>query len=283
MALGGKRRARSSSRKRRAPRKRVTAVLTQVKSAKRKRNPAWRRRAINGMSLTPKLASLCKTDRQTDPTTGSLSTRIIYAKCINRIAPAKEFGTTGIAQNRRLRAVINLRGWHVNLNMINLTTTNPLFFHFAIVCPKNEANADGFDTNEFFRGYEVSRDFPMSSAAHGSVLNLAPINADRFHVLMHKRWFIPKKDPAETTTIWNSGDYRSLNYRIKTMYVPFKKPIAYDDDAMYPAGSIFTKPEQPIWAVYWVTVPIEDPPIEPIANSLGLSIDIVAFFKEPKS
>lgn len=284
MALGTRRRARSSSRKRRAPRKRVTAVLTQVKSAKRKRNPAWRRRAINAMALTPTMRAACKTDRQTALETGSLSTRTLYAKLINRISVATSFGTTGIAPNMRLRPIVNLRGWKINLGIINITPTCPLWFHYAIVTPKTEANADGFDTGNFFRGYEVSRDFGMGSGAYGSVINTAPINADRFHILFHKRWYIPKQESGLPDGIWNGGDYRSANYRIKEFYVPFKKPIAFDDDALYPSGATHhTKPETPIWAVYWVGVPMETAPAEPITNVIGFDHDVVAFFKEPKS
>nr|QKN88877.1 MAG: capsid protein [Cressdnaviricota sp.] len=276
MGFGGRSRRRGSVRRKRkfntrGPKRYVgTAVLLK----KRKKPTAWRRKVTFAMSADPSLMDACKTDRASGVTVQNLTTTTLYSQIINKVAvlDPSNFGPDGgPKQNMRLRGLINVRGWKFRLSMLNQTNVGPLWFNYAIVSPKAGYNVTDLG---FFREYESSRDVNFTTGLSLSACSLYDLCSDKFSILLHKKWFLPT---CPTDRIWAEGDYRSQNYRVWEKYIPFKRPVSFDDDG---PGNI---PDKPIYVVYWCSFPIGDPNSTQINNACVLVNDVVTYYREPKS
>jgi len=272
MALGGRSGRGSLRRRKRVSFKKKRTMCCTTKRIKR-RKPAWKKRAIAGMSTTPSANNVCKVFRAggVDPTV--LATRALYFTTINQVPNFDVLNSTyGIGANMRLRNIVNLRGWRLRLSMLNLYNI-PLWFNFAIIGPKG-SNPDEPAVADFFRDYGTSRDIGFGTGLSGVTMNFNPINPDKFHILMHKRFFLPVNTDA--TSDYSEGAYANTNYRYKKFWVPFKKPIAFDDD------TATNTPETEIWMAYWCDQPMTPAGASSSASAAIVTMQAFGYFKEPK-
>lgn len=265
------RKRKRSTRKRRYGKRKCCCTPT-----RRRRRVAWKEQVRTEMGGTIKQMQVCKTHRVTSTNTLSLATRTLYWARINDIYKATSISTLyGFAANNRLSNVIDLRGWKVRMDMLNLNS-GALWFNWAIVMPvdgQNPAPNYGPPTQDFFRDYTASRDVSFSTALTGSVFSSYDINTDKYKVLTRKRFFIPRNDNLDDG-LYNIGARKETNYVHKEFYVPFKRPILFDDDE----GDLW--PTKHIFAVYWTDFPIATAGTASAPNVQYLVHDIVAYFRD---
>jgi len=278
-ALGVRRRRRSNSKMARMSRAmykvgfKPNTMCCQVKKRGRKK-VTWKKKVKDAMSSGPLKTNICKQDRQTTVAVTTLDTRTCYTQRINRVIPFASTDTwaNGIPQNRRLRPNINIRGWRITLDMLNTNKENPLWFNYAIIQPiKGQQTLVSLDG--FFRESETSRDVNFSAGLTGQAFSTLPISPDSFNILMHKRFFIPA---SGVDAGYSPGLMANTNYRKKRFWVPFKRPVAFDDD------DANSNPEKGIFVAYWVCFPIQDATAAQSGVML-LNQEIICFYREQKT
>ena len=239
-----------------------------------RRSPTWRKKCIAAMSDSHlSKRSVVKTDRATDVTEINYATRTLYQSIINNIEVFNAISQVtigGLQPNKRISTVIDLKGWKIRLRVFN-RFAEPLIFHYAFVTPRVEFN---ITSDRFFRDYNDSRDVNFGIGLTGTAMRY-PLNPDKFHILFHKRMFIPRcNDPSGV--LWNQGDRAQTNQREMEWYEPFNRKITFEDDL---TGG-FIDPSTPIIAMWWVdapTAPANDPAV---ANAISFQQDVVINFSE---
>jgi len=156
----------------------------------------------------------------------------------------------GTAIHQRLRDSVDLRGFRVNIRVVNVSEERrPINFHWAIIAPKNGTsvpNSDFFRTANNTKGR--GQDFNTDLA--GVDFDTNPINTDKYTVVTHQkchlaaRYNIIDNSPAQLHNINGFKNYRKFD-----TYVPIKRTLVYDrtDDTTLNATFCTT----PIFIVYW--------------------------------
>jgi hypothetical protein len=247
--------------------KKPVPVKRPAKKATKKES--WRNKALTEMSSTKK-KNLCKTDRMTTTSTAMIHEKELNQVLINKIEPfnsATQLTPGGLKQNLRLRPMVNIRGWKINMMILNLNDW-PVYFHYAIISPK--AEADGSDLRiDFFRDFNASRDVSFMDGLTGSAFTRLPINTDKYAVLCHKKLFVPRALEGG----WAHGSYENSNFRHIEMYQPFNRTVAFHDDS--------EEPEVPIFAVYWCCDPSVDTGVNPVQDAkVKIQHDVIAYYNE---
>ncbi len=134
-------------------------------------------------------------------------------------------------ENHRL----NIIGWRITMCPVN-TGAVPIIYNVAIIIPKNAVN---FSRNDFLRGYGNQRGENFTAGNQSWVTgSMTPINTDKFHVLMHKKVFINRQEPAQN---WN---VERNNHKLINLWVPLRRQIFYDSNTEDGAT-------RPIWLIQW--------------------------------
>jgi len=168
--------------------------------------------------------------------------------------------------NNRLRDIVNIRGMKMCVEMENLTSRS-LWVHTALICGKNR-NAS-FSSGDFFRSEGLndrrSNDFDISLDSMQMRCN--PINTDEWHVISHKRQFLPGTSAND-----KSG---STNIAVDT-YHKIERQFRFEGIG---AGTCNT----PIWFVYWADGIGVVNGAGPSLNAYNLGFRNVTYFREPKT
>jgi len=237
----------------------------------------WKRDTLAGMSSSIKNLSVCKTFRGENVDPVAIPTRILYYAAINKPPMVTSISsTTGIAGNARLRNVINMRGWKFQLSMRN-ELREPLWMNWAIVSPRGRGLDEQTQSLDFFRDHTISRDVGFGPGLSSTTMNFAAINTDKYFVLRHKRWFLPSNANTDPETSYADGSYANTNYRYKEFYLPFKRPVAFDDD------NSTLDPETPVWMMYWFDELMKPSGTESVANAATVQLRCIGYYREPKA
>jgi len=235
----------------------------------------WRAKTVKRMADVDKTATLCKYDRLTATTiTNMPQGYMVYVDMtdVKGVLVTDGFTDSGIKPNRRLSNNIDMRGWKYQLHVQNKSKT-PQIFHYAMVRSRR-TDSQVFSFTDFFRDYNDSRDLDFNAGLFAQNYHNLPINPEAYDVLFHKRTNIP--GIALQSVDWLAGSAKDQNWRKLAGYVPYKKPVTYDDDNALPPNP------RPIFMVMWTAEPfsISGSPMDKVADVLRLHADCVAVFKD---
>jgi len=195
----------------------------------------------------------------------------VIINAVQTITSTAGITPAGFQNNARFTNVIDLRGWRIDMHLLNKAPW-PVWFHYAIVSEKVDNVAL---TRGFFRDNDTQRDLDFTTGLSGASMHNYPINPDRFAILCHKRIFIPRAtdDPSNLHT---QGSLANTNYRHLRWYEPFKRSIAFED-------SVHPGPLNNIYAVYWYTDPMVDPGSPVTTGTLQMHHEVIAFFNDAQN
>jgi len=132
--------------------------------------------------------------------------------------------------NKRNRDTINYKGTKICF-MLKSTLKVPIFLNWAIVTPKRLDNISPLD---FLRDGSTERDMAVNNQATFLDLRCAPINTDRYRVLMHERHTI-LPDSDKDAAVQSEG--RDL--KIIEKYIPLKRQVFFDGDTATPLTNAY--------------------------------------------
>lgn len=132
--------------------------------------------------------------------------------------------------NKRNRDTVNYKGTKICF-MFKSILKVPVFLNWAIVTPKR---LDAINSTDFLRDGSTERDMPVSNAATFLDLRCAPINTDRYRVLMHERHTI-LPDSDKNAAVQSEG--RDL--KIIEKYIPLKRQVFFDGDSATPLTNVY--------------------------------------------
>lgn len=222
----------------------------------------------------PSQSATCRTARVTNLSGAFTPTKTMIPFVINQIPVFDEITDLtvgGLKQNRRIAALVDMRGWRYDITVKNIGP-EPLYFNFAIVM--NKTNGDAFSVDGFFREYSDSRDVSFSAAVTAQGMNRLPISPDNNVVLLKRQVLVPRGPAADILDSYNYGAMSNeLNVRRIHGYVPFKKMISFNDD---------TTPtvDRKIWGIWWLAEPIEATTGDAVPNHAIVAADIIAFWND---
>lgn len=260
-----------------AGRRRLTAV--------KRSNPSseYERPAKKGRYTTDKSnkdlgeevgSSTCKTTTTIGDTVTAINSDQFY-QSDNILAISQ-----GTALNERSRRVVNLRGikimarvtsWSAQWSTDGLDLTTPIYFHMALVHPKNTPGSTVIGDTDIFRSYNSQRgqDFAtIGNVPPKNVVIFNPLNADKFDVYFHKKWKFGR----------SASDTDRRVERLFQKYVPIKRQIRY-------AGTNGTDAESALRVIYWWTHKdtTRDATTPLISDAMGMTLNCTCFFREPES
>lgn len=168
--------------------------------------------------------------------------------------------------NQRERDAVNLRGWKVNMEMINVGT-KPRYFNYAVVTPKDcGTTTTSTLVIDFFRAYQANRAQNFSISLTGLQLHTLPINTDKINVLKHGRFKLGTDDPQ-------AGFKDTRNYKTFSFFLPLGRQIRYDSSG---------NPTQKAWLVFWYDSVGAEANSAAEVEGLKLHYQIVTYFREPR-
>lgn len=126
--------------------------------------------------------------------------------------------------NLRNRDVINLRGFHICMEIKNNLET-PLYFNICLV---NLRKQEGAFQDDFFRSTSNERAVDFSNVNLNTLDRWCrPINVDKYNVLWRKRILLgPIRDTAA-----GYSDAKSKSWMTLRKYIKINRQIRYDDGA----------------------------------------------------
>jgi len=134
------------------------------------------------------------------------------------------------AINKRNRDTINYKGTKICF-MFKSVLKVPVFLNWAVVIPRR---LDAVTGTDFLRDGSTERDMPINNTASFLDLRCAPINTDRYNVIMHERHTIlPDSDKDVTFT----SEGRDL--KIIEKYIPLKRQVFFDGDTATPLTNAY--------------------------------------------
>lgn len=189
----------------------------------------------------------------------------------------------GTQIDQRLRQIVNMRGFKIELNMINVTQ-NLLICNWAVVHPKTtgikvDEAGQTFPTQELFRGYNQSRSQNPTTTLAGVQWCNAKINTDQFAVLKRGRFILnPGRDaPVDPGT----GEIiyfpeKGSNLRMKQLWVPLRRQCAWDTNISndYPVDQVFF--------VYWLDAPMSPTGKLPQPDAVAIETRVIQYFRETR-
>lgn len=203
---------------------------------------------------------MCRATTQIQESSAPKDTRTVYDLDITNISP-------GSAIDNRDRGLINLRGWKMRVNWVNISD-DELVLNYAIISPKT---ANAVSSAGFLRTYNQSRDADINTILPGIVMAYNPISTDKWNVILHRRhWLLPGASGGDVNS------QRGSNYFFLNKYISLKRQVRFNDDTTDNAesGRCF---------FIWWTTDVGAATLEaPKTNKVILSSDIVTFWKNPK-
>lgn len=201
---------------------------------------------------------------QQDSTSANIATRTLTVHDLSAI-PHSANNTI----NERQRNMINLRGTKICMELKN-NLTAPLYVNCAVIVPKL---ATAPVTTDFFRGSDSSRAQTFSTTTlTGLQFHCLPINADKYHILWHKRY---KLVPLDNTS--GAVALSGKNYMTISKYVKYKRQIRYST-----TGDVTAEGGAPHF-VFWSSTFDSNAGAGSQAAALTVQRRFVSYFKEPKS
>lgn len=145
--------------------------------------------------------------------------------------------TTDNSIDGRTRDTVYVGGWRVTMTISNEQTV-PLYFNYAVISPRTSNVVTNL---QFFRYYDDFRAADFSDALTALEFGSLPINADKYHIHMHRKCLLA---PASGST--NEVSNMSNSYKHMEFWVPFKRELRYS------GGKGDTGPESgATYLVYW--------------------------------
>lgn len=136
-----------------------------------------------------------------------------------------------------------------------------IFLNWAIVCPKA---VNQVTSTDLLRGDDVERYLPIGTSNTFMDLRCAPINTDRYNVIMHKRMTI-KPDSDKSATLTEGSDIVMIEKYIKT-----NRQLFFNGDTATPLTNLYM--------VYWVDYYAS--PTGAQAGTAETSFKFINYFKE---
>lgn len=194
-----------------------------------------------------------------DPT--QYATRVIQAVALTTIPK-----TTTNNIDERNRDLICVKGFSINQSIINETAV-PLWFHVALVIPR-QTNSAG--SNDFLRAFSGNqRAINATTSLDGMQWN-NPINTDLYIVLKHKRFLLGPNGTAQTTY----NDKKSSNQRNIKLYSKYNRQLRFNDGA---SGA----PEQgQVFLLWYADVWLAPTGTVSTANAYTVQTQHVTYFQE---
>ena len=228
-----------------------------------KGNPYKKRKALRQIANPIRKTGTSKRVVQRDTDLEQKETRTLYSSDITDITKASSLNEI----NKRQRDIANIAGVKYCVQLYN-GLQKPIFFNYAIISPKDKREWFNDKTVDFFRGYENSRGQNFNNALSSNDFRCRPINADRFHVLSHKRFVIGPRDGGVSYTASTRPNYYTFDG-----YLPIKRQFRYKDGTNSSIDSIFI--------VYWMDCWDGAKDSAPI-NGLHVQQRVITYFREPK-
>jgi len=132
--------------------------------------------------------------------------------------------------NKRNRDTINYKGTKICFMAKNILRL-PIFLNWAIVVPKTGT----VSSLDFLRDGSNERDMPVNNTATFMDLRCAPINSDRYRILMHKKHTIlPDSDK-----IVGNPQSEGRDLKVIEEYIPLKRQVFFDGDTAVPIENAY--------------------------------------------
>lgn len=167
-------------------------------------------------------------------------------------------------QDKRIKDVINIRGFKFCMTMASTIEGKPLQVNMALISPKKNGKLqDTLHTNQtshgsktniprFFRdpdGVSRAKDFDHSESS--LFLHCASLNTDEINVLFHRKFTLAPKVESTGDSAEGSKSYKQLSF-----YVPIRRQIRYDheeeDNGVLDVDWANTS-QSSVYLVYWFT------------------------------
>jgi len=149
-----------------------------------------------------------------------LNSRTLYTRDLVNIP----LGTDNEINNRQ-RAIVNVRGIKLFMNVLN-QTNDVVYCNVAVIVPRFNQTLAAADPVDFFRGNGPQRGIDFSPALTGLEFHKHPINADKYHVLMHRRFSLaPRGDLGPIVFSINNS---MSSYRTISQYIKINRQIRFE-------------------------------------------------------
>lgn len=238
---------------------------------------SWKRKVVNRMADQVSNKTPCKYDRQTSGLPFNITAGTLFFSDIsnvNGLLTASGFGTHGPLPNVRLQNIIDLRGWHYDVMFKNNSLTDPMIYHIALV-RSTRTDSQTMSLVDFFREHNTSRDLDFNAPLFGQQYNVLKLNPDVCDILMHRSAFVSRAASANIS----NGATSQINYKRMKGYIPFKKPMIFDDDGAGPQNP------RPVFFISWCAPPASwsSSPMDKVADIGTAFWNIVTVFREGQS
>lgn len=196
---------------------------------------------------------------------------LFATKVLKQLSLADIPHTTTNEINKRQRAIVNLRGIKICMEVANLDDTSDLYFNLAMVVPKDSASS--VSSTGFFRGMDDERDLDFGIARTALELHCSPINSDYHYVLMHKRYRLAPTEGGVSNT-----NNRQNSMMLIQRYVKFNRQIRY------PTTTNNVPCQGHPFLVYWCDLANDTSGSSSApANKCSVVKKIITYFREPKN
>lgn len=188
------------------------------------------------------------------------ATRTLYVNNISDIAQGADL-------NNRERATAFVSGFKICMEVRN-RTPSPLYFHYAVLSPKQGTTVDSTD---FFRkkeGSTRSRNFDNNCSS--IEFNCLPINTDKYNILCHKKKLLVAQASGGLTVSLTGKSYSMIDE-----WVGLKRQLRWND-------ATATDSYDRIFLVHWADEMFVDSAVTPFANAYDLSKKVVCYFRDPR-
>ena len=193
-----------------------------------------------------------------------ISTRTLYNEGLFDIGRGDE-------RYQRERDIINVRGVKICMEFSN-RSTNPMYFHWAIIHPKD--GKSGIGAPDFFRNQANGgqRGAAFANSLSAEQFHCLPINTDIYTIIRHRKMVL---GPAVGSTVFSARNTK--NYGNVSEYIPIKRQVRYvGPGAANPASG-------QLWLVFWCDRFGEAKDSVPIPNEMFIGHHSLVYFHEPKA
>lgn len=227
-----------------------------------KRMRAARARAAKKRRIAYPIKRLkCKKRITLDLDVVGRGTRELFAEKLTDISK-------GGTADQRAFDVINMRGFRMQMNLVNQYSTEPIKICLAIVHKKTQGSPT---TAEFFRNYGDDRSQDFATAKSSLRLTQTPINSDLYDVLYRWTFLLGERINYTGTQAkpTNRPYYKEIN-----KYIPFKRQLRFDNDATN------TPEDGEIYLCYWADRLMQAASAGQVANHFLIQTRVIAFFND---
>lgn len=195
----------------------------------------------------------------------SLSSRTLNAYNLTEIPK-----TSTNEIDKRQRDICYISGFKI-CGEIKSGGGSPVLVNYAVVYDKRSSDGTLFPTtSDFFRGSGTERAMDFDTSLSSVEFHCAPLNTDRFVVLLHKR-FTLAPNPSTTSAGYTSNNRE--NYRSFDWWIPLKKQIRFEDG----------RAQSHVWLLFWCDRHNSPGGTLPNPTTMIWSHKIITYFREPKN